>query len=380
MKLLAIAGIFPSRLRPHRGTFVRQQFECLGKWVSELRIVAPVQLATREGLQWNDAPLAIPGEKIVAVGPKYLSCGNFRLCGLRVGVWLTLYFFRRSVLRLAWQDGWIPDVTYGHFLYPAGICAVDVASRRTGTKSVVALGESSLVSYQDTLGLHFVRCCLRSVKGIVCVSDKNRQICEELYQVPGAKILVARNGVDTARFKPIPRVEARRKLQLPLGKPIVAFVGHLIARKGLPVLQALVARLSDVGFVLVGEGEPLPTTANLLHIGPVAHADVPLWLNAADAFVFPSVAEGCPNALLEALACGLPAVASDIPEIRELTGSEGALLVEAGKVEAFERGIREILMRQEMTVRLGQTAVQVARHLSLEARMKRISEWMSQLT
>jgi len=372
MNLLAIAPYLPSRFFPHYGTFVRDQYEHLARHFPGMSVVAPMKWASRKGWLWNDRPLAFSGLNIRLRTPRYPTCGTFTLFGLCP----TIYFFRRSILRAVRREGLVFQATYAHFLDPAGICAVDLARLWPGAKSFIAMGEAELEAYDMRFGRNRVSRYLNAASGLVCVSHKNRRICQEHYGVPGERILLAPNGVDPELFRPRSQAGARRRLGLPMEKRIAIFVGYLIERKGVSIVTAAVSSIPGMGLVLLGDGPVPPGTENLLHAGVVDHCEVPWWLSAADVFVFPSTAEGCPNAVLEAAACGLPIVASDIPEIRELGLDGRVVLAKPGDPAAFAAGIRAVLPEANTGPR-GDLVVQgPPKPWSIEARMGRIAEWI----
>jgi glycosyltransferase involved in cell wall biosynthesis len=157
---------------------------------------------------------------------------------------------------------------------------------------------------------------------------------EKIWDIP--------NGVDTEHFRPLTRHQRaplRRALGLPDGWMIV-FTGRLAPEKGLDtLLQAwpqVRARRPDAQLLIVGGGERLPTLlaqAGSLAITGSVHfagecADAAPVLQAADCFVLPSMTEGLPVSLLEAMACGLPVVATSVGGSRQLVedGVSGGLV------------------------------------------------------
>ena len=84
--------------------------------------------------------------------------------------------------------------------------------------------------------------------------------------------------------------------------------------------------------------------------------DVPGLLQAADLFAFPSVYEGMPGAVIEAMALGVPIVASDIPPVREILGSDEGVLVPAGDPQALADGLLDLLRDRERASRLASAA------------------------
>jgi glycosyltransferase involved in cell wall biosynthesis len=171
----------------------------------------------------------------------------------------------------------------------------------------------------------FLRACGKCER-TVAVSDSIRNLTEN-----GTirHIDVIHNGIDREKFKPVDQEEKKRlraRLGLPPDKRIFVNVGFLSENKGLPTLIEAFNRSreshSDV-LVLLGSG-PLREKCSSLATGkgdirPVGFVEnVQDYLGAADIFVSASLTEGCPNAVMEAMACGLPVILSDIPAHREI--------------------------------------------------------------
>lgn len=145
------------------------------------------------------------------------------------------------------------------------------------------------------------------------------------------------NGVDVQRFAPAAPAEQlalRVRLGLPAGEPVALFVGRLERRKGLDLLLAawadLVRRGGAPRLLIAGPGEAGPWIRQAQALGLEGRVeflggrtDVADLYRAADLFVFPSRAEGCPNAVLEAMASALPVVATDVAGNREVVGEDG---------------------------------------------------------
>ncbi len=177
-----------------------------------------------------------------------------------------------------------------------------------------------------------------------------------------AKLWNIRNGVDVQHFSPAnatTRAELRRSLGLPQ-RPTVVFTGRLVHEKGIDVLlaawQDVARRLPDAHLVIVGSGDLRPTfeaQAQELGIGDAVRFvggcdDVAPYLRAADAFVLPSRAEGLPVSLLEAMACQLPCVATNIGgTMRVLNDNDNGRLVPVEDVPALAEALIEVLTTAE---------------------------------
>lgn len=195
--------------------------------------------------------------------------------------------------------------------------------------------------------------------GADCIFCLNPAIREELASagMPPGKLKDLRNGVPCDRFQPaLPGKKAmlRTRFGLSDGTTFV-FAGRFAARKRVGLLVEAVRRVTQVNLILVGyfdqrfdEG----SCFTLLPNDPIRwfHAtdDVVPYYQAADFFLSASVAEGMPNALLEAMSCGLPAVVSDIPGHREIVRPDacGWFFRPDDPVD-LENVIRRALLRRE---------------------------------
>jgi glycosyltransferase involved in cell wall biosynthesis len=179
--------------------------------------------------------------------------------------------------------------------------------------------------------------------------------------IPATKIRIISNGFDDKIFKPISQNDARQKLGLPLKKKIIISVGSLVEIKGQDILiksiSKVISKVSDVYTVIVGSGPWYQHLKNLtvklgidnkvLLVGGKAHEDIPIWLNAADFFVLPSLCEGFPTVLPEAMACGLPIIASDVGGVSEAIeiGTTGYLF-KSGDVDHLTSTLLNALNRK----------------------------------
>jgi glycosyltransferase involved in cell wall biosynthesis len=202
--------------------------------------------------------------------------------------------------------------------------------------------------------------------------------------------VVIPNGANLRRFDRLPTPDlAREELHLPPDAPLAVFVGKVIPVKRVEWVLEAVRQIPTLHGVIVGGQHEehygdryyrhlVSSYADLRgrtsYCGEVRATEVTTYLASADVFVLPSRAEGMPNALIEAMAAGLPSVVSDIPAHRELIedGVNGFL---APDVRRFTEAIRRLLDDRELRRRVGSRAARFVReHLTIQRSAERYLE------
>ena len=152
------------------------------------------------------------------------------------------------------------------------------------------------------------------------------------------------NGIDIARYRPssADRTRIRTELGISETKPLVAHVARVNPMKGHSILMQVAARMPDVQFVAIGrDTENLEAPPNMLRLG--VRQDMAAIYAAADLVLSTSLfGEGFSNVIAEAMACGIPAVATDVGDAREIVGDTG-LVVPPKSVEALVDSLRQLL-------------------------------------
>jgi sugar transferase (PEP-CTERM/EpsH1 system associated) len=207
---------------------------------------------------------------------------------------------------------------------------------------------------------------------VFTVSEELRNYHAHQAFLPAERIRVLPNGVDTTKFRPRPAERAEMRRQLGLTKDCVACgsVGRLVAIKDhstlLQAAKILVERGAPVGLFLLGTGPELANHQQFVAASPYlssrvkfldVSADVPSFLNALDVFVLPSRSEGMSNTLLEAMAAGLPVVASRVGGNSEIIEEKySGWLFETGNVEELAARLEHLTQNPALRQRLGQAA------------------------
>jgi len=202
---------------------------------------------------------------------------------------------------------------------------------------------------------------VRRATRVHVLSAFSADLLRRLYRVPAARIVRIPGGVDTDRFRPADRAEARRALGLPAGRPLVLTLRNLEARMGLDALLRALAEVRravpDVLLLVGGTGSlraelealaaSLDLGAHVRFLGWVADAELPRWYQAADVFVLPTRAlEGFGLVTVEALASGTPVLGTPVGATPEILGALApSPLFEDASPAAIARGLRAFLER-----------------------------------
>jgi glycosyltransferase involved in cell wall biosynthesis len=220
---------------------------------------------------------------------------------------------------------------HAHWVIPTGLLAVlvnfffrlPIIIHVRGSDIHTFSGKNFLLSY-------LTRFTLSKAKLVLTPSQKLKELLIKNFQISDDKIKVIINGIDLKKFssKSTPN-KLKEKLNLPKNKKIILFVGGIVKIKGLDYLiyaaEKIVKTHKDLLFVLVGKGEyqnklymdieKKGLLSYFLFAGEKTTEEIPLWLNTAYIFVLPSLNEGTPNCVLEALSCKLPVVASNVGDV-----------------------------------------------------------------
>jgi glycosyltransferase involved in cell wall biosynthesis len=358
-RVLLFSTVFPNAAQPHHGVFVRERMRGLPANQFEVRVVAPTPwFPLVSGLRPGFRP-QVPAEEVQegvqVLHPRFLSIPGILKCldGLFLFLWTLPVLIR---LRREFRF----DVIDAHFVYPEGLAAV-LAGLVFRVPVTVTLRGMLPLLVPFRLRRPQLRFALRRAARVIAVSESLKRDAVALG-IPAERVRVIENGIDPGLFHPIDRTEARRSLGLPKYGPLLVSVGTLAPRKGFHLVMEAMAKLKKswptLRFAIVGGdgaegamGTELRQLARKLEIddrvifaGPRKRGELASWYAAADLFVLATAHEGCPNVVLEALACGTPVVGTPVGSIPELLTSEVGLIVERD-VQSIAAGIDKALSR-----------------------------------
>lgn len=332
--VLVLSYLFPNRAQSDYGVFVLNRLKAVAE-LCNVRVIAPVQWyplidRVRSSLRGTRIPIreVIGGLDVYhprfPVIPRFLKWID-AISYLWAAVEITRTLLRREVFAFDIVDvHWTyPDVVAGYFL-----------ARNRGTKWVVTVrGHEALYQEERSIRRWLVAQFLRRADFVVTLSAELQDKVIALGVQP-AKTQVVLNGVDLAHFHRMDRDMCREQLGLTREKRIIVSVGRVTEGKGhqeLVRMMRAVGTAEEVELFIIGgvnpEGDFTRTLTDLIaelglnnvHIvDKVDHKQLPKWYCAADLFCLATKREGCPNVVLEALACGTPVVVTDVGAVREI--------------------------------------------------------------
>jgi glycosyltransferase involved in cell wall biosynthesis len=339
-RILVLPKWYPWPDRPVFGVFCREQARAIAA-TNDVRVLAftPEPMSGRTLFRhWEDPAEPVPTTRLVYRRPRVRAAGmGTKLVGME------------AVLRTLRREGWTPDVIHAH-VFEAGFPAV-LLGRRLGCPVVVS---EHFTAFQRDLvrgaDRQLARFCFRHADVVCPVSEDLRHQLEALQ--PRGRYRVVPNVVDTAVFHP--PAEPRDQ---PQGRPIrLLNVASLDEKKRhVDLLHALAmarARGLDAQLEIVGEGRldgELRALTDALGLGGAVRfagsrspQEVAERMRAADAFVLPSRFENLPVVLLEAMASGLPAIATAVGGVPEIVDDGAGTLVAPGDVEGLAAVIEHL--------------------------------------
>jgi teichuronic acid biosynthesis glycosyltransferase TuaC len=355
LKILSFSSCFPSSLKPTEGIFVFDRLSAVAK-KANVTVVHPFPSCPLIG-PVNGGRLP-PLETITPLTTSHLQFRYLPGVLKRLDGWFYYRGLLRWVTERCRQDR--PDLLDGHFVWPDGV-GVSLLAKHLKLPYVVTLRGTMNSRTRIPCFRKRIARVLWDAAEIISVSRPMADLAIQLGVDPN-RVHVVPNGVNTRIFRPIARMDARRQLGLEKNRPLLVCVGYLTRPKGQEELiralgqiprgphLALIGALADPPHYLRGLRRLAGRSAldgNVRFLGCVDRKTVATYLNAADVSVLPSHAEGCPNVVLESLACGTPVVATRVGGVPDLIspGTTG-LIVPPKDPTALASALSDALTRR----------------------------------
>jgi teichuronic acid biosynthesis glycosyltransferase TuaC len=337
--ILVFSSLFPSDAAPSNGLFIRERMFRVAQHVN-LTVVSPVPWFPGQQLVriFKKNYRLLPEKKEIQQGitvyfPRFFSFPGV----LRNLDALMMYLCCFLLVRKLKNEQHI-EIIDSHFTYPDGLAATWLA-QKLGMKSIITL-RGTEIPHKKIPGRK--KQLLKAWEQADRLFSVSNSLCQHAIEL-GAdadKITVIGNGIDTDKFKPIVKADAKEILNIDADAKVLITVGGLVERKGfhrvLECLPPLLAEFPKLVYLIVGganaEGnykpqicaltDKLAVTEHVRFLGVLSPEELSVPLSAADAVVLSSSNEGWANVILEAMACGTPVVATDVGGNAEVVDSE----------------------------------------------------------
>ncbi len=377
MKLLVISVGYPSEHEPYKYVFVQRLVNELVDHGNECTVICPTRTKLfSKGVDRVERQITAKGNEVEVFFPHFTciyTTSRFKGDFIRK---FSVNNCVNAVKRCIAENKIEFDAVYAHFLGEAAICAIEVG-KQYGKKTVAAAGESHFTDF-DSKDKDSIIKKLRELDGIVSVSSQNKKILIKNGVASEDNIITVPNGVDTCIFYPHDRKESRKAFGFSPSDFIVGFTGYFIDRKGPDRVLAASDGL-DLKIAFAGKGELKPKLkgSNVIYCDSVDPKQMSVFLSACDIFVLPTKDEGCCNAIIEAMACGLPIVSSNREFNDDILNEECSLRIDPEDIGQIHDAIAELRNNDELRQRLSEGAVGQGRSLSISERANRIADFIA---
>lgn len=312
------------------------------------------------------------GTTIDVYRPRFFTIPKLRFLGVNFNEYCVL----RSIENLIKRNRLEFDVIYCHFFKMAAIGWHYAANNNL--PFFVATGESKILPLTKPCSSFSTTKMRDTLYGVVAVSTKNKLEAVKMQYAYESDIEVFPNGTNLEIFHKMDRLQCLKKLNLPNDKFIIVCVGQFIERKGQRrILEAInLLGNKDIKTIFIGKGDDAFEHESILFKGTVKNVDLPYYLNAADVFVLPTREEGCCNAIIEALACGLPIISSDKPFNYDVLNKENSILVNPDDINEIAAAINKLYEDRGVREEMAQKSHEAGEKLSIERRASNIINFM----
>ena len=270
------------------------------------------------------------------------------------------------------------DILYSHF-WSSALPIYEFAQKNHKLLFVACgEGDDALEEMADTMPKEKLETLAKAVTGVVSVSSENKRKCINFGLSREENTDVFPNCVNIDFFHKRDANEVKDRLGIKDADFVLCFVGGFIPRKGPDRVAQAIKNLNDPNIKVMFIGKPFPGYAydfdcpGIIHKGPLDHELIPQYMSCADVFVLPTQKEGCSNAVVEALAMGLPVISSDGPFNDDILDENNSIRINPDDVDALTDAIRKL--RDDKTLRKSMVDYSNSRHeeYSIEGRAKRI--------
>ena len=333
LKLCIVPTMFPKYKGDYYGSFVYDE----AKKLVENGIEVHVLTQHDSGIPYEEVMGGIYVHRFKWLEPKkFRALVHFK--GVKDNLRLLTYVISLFFNLIRITKKYKIEIIHAHSVIPTGLVSVIVAKIR-GCPCVITSHGMDINNFDaKSIHGHLISFSLNHCDKAIAVSGDLAETMKS-FGISGNKIVILRNVVNTERFKPYKNMDLRHKYGIGENESLILFVGYLDIFKGIfelvDAFYDINTKNKNVKLMMVGTGpkkaelkkkiSKLNLNGFVIFTGEIPPFEMHNYYHAADIFVLPSYTEGLPISILEAMACALPVVATDVGGVSEIVkdGSNG---------------------------------------------------------
>lgn len=290
------------------------------------------------------------------------------------------WYNKRAIVSVVKEIG--SEVLYSHFWCNALPVYEYAVSRNNPLFVACGEGDDALENMVNNMSGKEIEHLSSAITGVVSVSSENKRKCIDFRLCKSEDISVFPNCVNIAIFHKEKVDDLKKKLDINEDDFVIAFVGIFSSRKGPDRIAKAITLLNDPHIKVMFIGKKFSgyeyefDCQGIIHNGSVEHDLLPKYLNCADVFVLPTQKEGCCNAIVEALAVGLPVISSDGAFNDDILDDNNSIRINPNDVNAIAAAIKSL--KEDRILRNKMIEYTLSRHAeySIEGRAKHIIDFI----
>ena len=373
IRILVLSSMYPKGINSISGIFIHHQVKALQKEGCKVKVISPVPYIPQilcfnsKWKKYKQIPKYINYDGIPVYYPRY-----FRLPGKwfwSISCYTMNYGIRKFVDSIIRE--FAPDIFQVYTATLDGYAGLMLRKKYNIPLICSFRGDDiNICPKYDQFTHYLTKKVIVESDQITTVSNSLKIVAERIGK-PKKEIQVVYNGCDSKMFSynTKGRLVIRKKLRISSKKLVIIFVGDLAKYKGIFELLSAFTKLnykySNLYLILIGK---IPdrtaldkiVSSNYLNnkiyiVGEIPQNEIPYWLSASDIFVFPTYNEGLPNAVMEAMACSLPIIATKVGGIPEVVrDGQNGILIDKKSVISIEHSIEKLINNKNMCKKMGE--------------------------
>lgn len=352
---------FPAFKGHIQSPFIYELAKALRKKV-EVKVICPLYPQSKSEEEWE-------GIKIKRFkDPKKITLGGGIPSNLKASFFskvMQLFSFLQSFKHKAKEECYNCNILHAQWILSAFVGAL--VKNKKQSLILTTRGADLNLALKNPFLKQVLKWTLNKCDYIIPNNESHKKLLLA-FGIPENKLTLIPNGLDIVKFKPRNKISARKKLGLEINKKFILFVGWLIPRKGCEYLIKSISEIiktdKNIKLLIIGEGllkqklkvfvEDLGLNDYIDFKGSISPDMIPFWMNASDIFVLPSLSEGKPNVVGEAMASGLPVIATNVDGTPDfIDNGKDSFLIPPKDVDSLTNKLKLLLDNSDLRAKIG---------------------------